>query len=78
MHSSTTGDYTDDFQILMHNLTEVLESSSNTRENKLIDFMAKYQSVEREWQKYAFIDTARGYTRNLVDKGNGIGNLVRQ
>jgi cysteine dioxygenase len=77
MHSSATGDYTDDFQILMRSLTEVLEFS-HTRESKLIDLMANYQSVEREWQKYAFADTTREYTRNLVGKGNGIGNLVRQ
>lgn len=27
-------------------------------------------------QKYAFADHSRGYTRNLVDEGNGKSNLV--
>lgn len=38
--------------------------------------MRDYRSVESEWQKYAFADYSRGYTRNLVDKGNGKANLV--
>lgn len=38
--------------------------------------MADYESKEREWEKYAFADISRAYTRNLVDRGNGKSNLV--
>jgi cysteine dioxygenase len=39
--------------------------------------MENYTSCESEWSKYAFSDLSRGYTRNLVDEGNGKSNLVR-
>jgi hypothetical protein len=39
--------------------------------------MEQYNSKEAEWEKYAFGDTSRPYTRNLVDEGNGKSNLVR-
>jgi hypothetical protein len=39
--------------------------------------MRDYASSPREWSKYAFQDASRGYTRNLVDEGNGKSNLVR-
>jgi cysteine dioxygenase len=77
MHSSNTSTHIDDFQSLVRSLTQALEDYPSANENALIDLMSKYQSTEIEWQKYAFVDTSRGYTRNLVDKGNGIGNLVR-
>jgi hypothetical protein len=38
--------------------------------------MAKYRSCEAEWERYAFADYSRGYTRNLVDNCNGKSNLV--
>lgn len=38
--------------------------------------MQEYRSRPVEWQKYAFVDSTRNYTRNLVDKGNGRSKLV--
>lgn len=38
--------------------------------------MEEYTSDESEWSSYAFSDSSRGYTRNLVDEGNGKSNLV--
>ena len=42
----------------------------------LEDYMKMYQSNESEWKRYAFSDASRGYSRNLVDRGNGKSNLV--
>lgn len=38
--------------------------------------MERYVSDEREWGPYALGDSSRGYTRNLIDEGNGKSNLV--
>lgn len=38
--------------------------------------MGDYESDPREWSKFAMGDESRGYTRNLVDEGNGKSNLV--
>ena len=43
----------------------------------LTRLMKEYNSQEREWVRFAFADESRGYTRNLVDEGNGKSNLVR-
>lgn len=44
----------------------------------LTSVMREYDSVESEWSRFAFADASRGYTRNLVDDGNGKSNLVSQ
>jgi cysteine dioxygenase len=38
--------------------------------------MGRYKSCEAEWDRYAFADHSRAYTRNLVDNCNGKSNLV--
>ncbi|KAK5657770.1 hypothetical protein OQA88_2843 [Cercophora sp. LCS_1] len=38
--------------------------------------MQNYNSRQKEWVKYALGDESRGYTRNLVDDGNGKSNLL--
>lgn len=38
--------------------------------------MKDYDTDEREWSRFAMGDASRGYTRNLVDEGNGKSNLV--
>jgi hypothetical protein len=43
----------------------------------LMKLMREYDSKEREWSVFALGDESRGYTRNLVDEGNGKSNLVR-
>ena len=45
-------------------------------ENDIIALMEQYKSNEREWGMYAFADASRGYTRNLVSRGNGKSNLL--
>jgi hypothetical protein len=40
--------------------------------------MRDYDSDPREWSRFAMGDESRGYTRNLVDEGNGKSNLVGQ
>jgi len=42
----------------------------------LMRLMGEYESSEKEWSRYAMGDESRGYTRNLVDEGNGKSNLV--
>ncbi|CCC11770.1 hypothetical protein SMACR_04752 [Sordaria macrospora] len=42
----------------------------------LTRLMQEYQSDEVEWSRFAFGDASRGYTRNLVDEGNGKSNLL--
>ncbi|KAG9255870.1 RmlC-like cupin domain-containing protein [Emericellopsis atlantica] len=44
--------------------------------NFLSDLMRDYDSSDQEWSRYAFGDSSRGYTRNLVDEGNGKSNLL--
>ena len=44
---------------------------------QLSEMMTSYKSAEPDWIRYAFADYSRGYTRNLVDEGNGKANLVR-
>ncbi|KJX97233.1 cysteine dioxygenase like protein [Zymoseptoria brevis] len=38
--------------------------------------MSSYQSQEHDWDRYAFPDASRGYTRNLVSNINGKANLL--
>ncbi|PHH73105.1 hypothetical protein CDD80_4035 [Ophiocordyceps camponoti-rufipedis] len=42
----------------------------------LTRLMEEYNSRQGEWSKFAFGDSSRGYTRNLVDEGNGKSNLL--
>ncbi|KAL7784830.1 RmlC-like cupin domain-containing protein [Trichoderma ceciliae] len=42
----------------------------------LMDLMRAYDGSDMHWSKYAFGDASRGYTRNLVDEGNGKSNLL--
>ncbi|KAK3352944.1 RmlC-like cupin domain-containing protein [Lasiosphaeria hispida] len=42
----------------------------------LTRLMQDYDTKEREWMEFALGDESRGYTRNLVDEGNGKSNLL--
>ncbi|EFX04176.1 cysteine dioxygenase [Grosmannia clavigera kw1407] len=42
----------------------------------LTRLMEKYDAKEKGWMPYNFGDASRGYTRNLVDEGNGKSNLL--
>ena len=69
------------FDKLVEDLSRTLGPSSGIDSTDvdpkvLQDLMANYVSDESEWTKYAFDDRSRGYTRNLVDQGNGKSNLV--
>ena len=44
----------------------------------LTHLMQEYDASDSGWQKFALGDASRGYTRNLVDEGNGKSNLVRR
>lgn len=71
----------DAFQQLVQDLSNVLGPSSGLDSADvdpldLQKLMEGYTSTEAEWQKYAWGDPCRTYTRNLVDKGNGKSNLV--
>ena len=70
-----------EFEKLVLDLKEALGPSSGlTSDDVDVDFltrlMCNYNTTESEWSKYAFGDKSRGYTRNLVDEGNGKSNLV--
>ena len=42
----------------------------------LMQLMEEYTTSESDWSQFAMADASRGYTRNLVDEGNGKSNLV--
>ncbi|PBP24155.1 cysteine dioxygenase type I family protein [Diplocarpon rosae] len=69
------------FQKLVSDLAQILGPSSGLDSSdvdvqELHMLMEKYTSSEKDWSKYAFGDSSRGYTRNLVDEGNGKSNLL--
>ncbi|RDW70151.1 hypothetical protein BP5796_08548 [Coleophoma crateriformis] len=71
----------DEFHNLVEDLSRNLGPSSGLYSSdveilKLQSLMEQYVSKEQDWKKYAFSDTTRGYTRNLVDEGNGKSNLL--
>lgn len=73
--------HTDKFEELVLALKGALGPSSGLTSDDvdvglLMDLMVDYDSNRMEWHKYAYGDMSRGYTRNLVDEGNGKSNLV--
>ncbi|UNI21828.1 Cysteine dioxygenase [Purpureocillium takamizusanense] len=69
------------FDDLVLALKEALGPSSGlTSDDVNVEFltrlMTNYDSQPAEWSRYAFGDASRGYTRNLVDEGNGKSNLL--
>ncbi|KXT11471.1 hypothetical protein AC579_2406 [Pseudocercospora musae] len=50
--------------------------SADVDVEELKNLMAGYDSLEAEWTRYAFGDSSRAYTRNLVDDCNGKSNLL--
>jgi cysteine dioxygenase len=70
------------FDKLVDDLKEALGPSSGLTSDDvdvedLMRLMRGYHSDETEWLQYKLGDKSRGYTRNLVDEGNGKSNLVR-
>lgn len=75
------GPQVDRFERLVLALKEALGPSSGlTSDDVDVEFlnrlMENYDSSDCNWSRYAFGDSSRGYTRNLVDEGNGKSNLV--
>lgn len=71
----------DRFESLVLALKDALGPSSGlTSDDVDVDFLTQlmkgYDSGDNRWTRYAFGDSSRGYTRNLVDEGNGKSNLV--
>lgn len=71
----------DRFQQLVLRLKEALGPSSGLTSDDIdVDFlhrlMQDYDCSDNKWSKYAFSDRSKGYTRNLVDEGNGKSNLL--
>ncbi|KAH7321646.1 RmlC-like cupin domain-containing protein [Rhexocercosporidium sp. MPI-PUGE-AT-0058] len=69
------------FQVLISDLSKILGPSSGLDSSdiniqELQKLMEDYISSEKDWAKYGFEDLSRGYTRNLVDEGNGKSNLL--
>lgn len=81
--SRTPAKPVDPFHRLVQDLSNVLGPSSGLTSadvdpKKLMELMQKYTSNESEWKPYALGDPTRTFTRNLVDRGNGKSNLVRE
>lgn len=79
--SSAESPAPDVFQKLVDDLSDALGPSSGLDSDDVnpLDIqrlMERYISNESEWRPYALGDASRGYTRNLVDEGNGKSNLV--
>lgn len=71
----------DNFQRLVDDINRILGpsngiDSADVDVEELKSAMQDYASSEDGWQRYAFADSSRAYTRNLVDAGNGKCNLV--
>jgi cysteine dioxygenase len=71
----------DKFEELVQAMKKTLGPSSgltsdDVNVDALTDLMINYDSNPMEWSRYAYGDASRGYTRNLVDEGNGKSNLV--
>lgn len=70
------------FEQLVQSLKDALGTSSGLTSadvdvTALTKLMMQYDSNPSDWARYAMPDPGRGYTRNLVDEGNGKSNLVR-
>ncbi|RDA82962.1 hypothetical protein CP532_0874 [Ophiocordyceps camponoti-leonardi (nom. inval.)] len=69
------------FEDLVQGLKQALGPSSGlTSDDVDVGFlkrlMEEYDSGQGGWSRFAFGDSSRGYTRNLVDEGNGKSNLL--
>lgn len=69
------------FETLVLALKDALGPSSGLTSDDvdvdyLTELMRDYPSTDGGWESYAMGDQSRGYTRNLVDEGNGKSNLV--
>jgi cysteine dioxygenase len=71
------------FEQLVQDLKDALgQSSGLTCDDVDVEYlrrlMNEYDGKEdKGWRPYFLGDATRGYTRNLVDEGNGKSNLVR-
>lgn len=79
--STRPQDKLDQFEDLVVALKEALGPSSGLDSadvdvNSIMSIMRVYDAEEEGWVPYAMADPSRGYTRNLVDEGNGKSNLV--
>ena len=71
----------DAFHRLVQDLSDVLGPSSgldsaDVDPQDIERLMIAYKSNPGDWLQYAWGDSSRPYTRNLVDEGNGKSNLV--
>ncbi|KAJ2979176.1 hypothetical protein NQ176_g3409 [Zarea fungicola] len=69
------------FEELVLALKEALGPSSGLTSDDIdVTFLGRlmklYDARDSNWAKYALGDSSRGYTRNLVDEGNGKSNLL--
>ena len=83
---SNSDSYSEDldaFQILVRELSDILGPSCGLDSTEIDPLalqmlMGEYISRKSEWIRYAFSDRNKAFTRNLVHRGNGKSNLVRQ
>ncbi|TKA68589.1 hypothetical protein B0A55_08384, partial [Friedmanniomyces simplex] len=71
----------DSFHALVNSINDILGpcngiDSAGVDVEELKSVMRAFEGPDEEWQKYAFADYGRAYTRNLVDRGNGKSNLL--
>ncbi|KAF7163944.1 hypothetical protein CNMCM5623_008605 [Aspergillus felis] len=69
------------FENLVLDLSEALRPSSgldsdDVNPDDIQRLMEQYVSNPEEWRPFALGDNSRGYTRNLIDEGNGKSNLI--
>jgi len=69
------------FDVLVDDIRKVLGPSSRLTSDDvdvqdLTCLMERYVSKSDEWEPYYLLNPRMGYTRNLVDEGNGKANLV--
>lgn len=59
---------------LLKRITDSLKSKEINKD-QIIRLLSSYKSKEVDWHQYAYFGE-KFYTRNLVDAGNGIYNLM--
>ncbi|KAI9806367.1 MAG: hypothetical protein M1825_006482 [Sarcosagium campestre] len=74
-------DYPLTFPTLISSLSRVLGPSSGLTSSdvdlaELTALMQSYDSNPVDWASYSISDPSRGYTRNMVDRGNGKSNVL--
>ena len=63
------------FTAMLTKLHALLDGAAPVEIEEVLPTLGRYQSSERDWAQYVHFDDLK-YTRNLVDDGNGLFNVL--